>query len=312
MQPATSWLALCVSSVVACGEVHFVGLDADHPDAAVLVDAAVAADADVRCDLRAPFDPPAPLVGLSRSDMLEIAPRLSIDERSVYFHGRATAETGSDLWVADRVDRRSAFGQPRRLAISDATAVDYEPALSADGRTLVFASSRVSGNVALFAATRDDVSDEFTSPMPLGGLDSASGFLDSSPSFSLDGRELWFASNRGHWSQWDLYRVRLTATGPVDVQPAAVNSAGTEVAAAPSIDNAALYFVANRPGVTAGNDVWVAYRAADGTLEEPHPVGGINSAGAEDGGWLSPDGCRYYFSSDRDGTHDLFVAERRR
>jgi sarcosine oxidase delta subunit len=42
----------------------------------------------------------------------------------------------------------------------------------------------------------------------------------------------------------------------------------------------------------------------------PEPVDELNTNGVDHATWLSPDGCRIYMRSDRNGTDDVFVATR--
>jgi hypothetical protein len=59
-------------------------------------------------------------------------------------------------------------------------------------------------------------------------------------------------------------------------------------------------------------DIWIASRASrDDPFASPHPVASVNSAGIDTLAWISGDGCRLYFLSDRDGGLALWMASRR-
>ena len=65
---------------------------------------------------------------------------------------------------------------------------------------------------------------------------------------------------------------------------------------------------AERTSPAAGN-LWYAVRAQpDAAFGAPALVPGVNSDCNDGDPHLSADGCRLYFSSDRAGTYDLYVA----
>lgn len=80
-----------------------------------------------------------------------------------------------------------------------------------------------------------------------------------------------------------------------------------------SADKLTIYLASNRPGGHGNDnsDIWSAHRSttSDG-FPAPTPVSELNSSGTEYPGWLSPDNCRFYFTSDRAGTHDIYVTSR--
>jgi Tol biopolymer transport system component len=78
-----------------------------------------------------------------------------------------------------------------------------------------------------------------------------------------------------------------------------------------SADKLTVYLSSNRPGGKGGFDIWTAHRSttADG-FPAPTPVSELNSSAADYVGWLSPDNCRIYFSSNVSGTFDVYVASR--
>ena len=78
-----------------------------------------------------------------------------------------------------------------------------------------------------------------------------------------------------------------------------------------SEDGLALYFnLTPGSGETKG-DLYVARRLAvtDG-FGDPEPLSELNSEGDDRDPWLSPDGKRLFFSSDRDGTLNIYEAVR--
>lgn len=103
---------------------------------------------------------------------------------------------------------------------------------------------------------------------------------------------------------------------PVNLGPT-VNTASVENDVAISRDGLSLYFGSNRPGSIAGSfDIWVSQRASvDDPWGAPQNLGPIiNTAAREQGPFVTLDGHRLFFFSDRAGGlggNDLYVARRR-
>lgn len=78
-----------------------------------------------------------------------------------------------------------------------------------------------------------------------------------------------------------------------------------------SADKLTIYLSSTRSGGQGSFDIWAAHRTTinDG-FSNPVPVAELNSSKTEFVGWLSPDNCRLYLSSDRAGTYDIYVATR--
>jgi hypothetical protein len=92
-----------------------------------------------------------------------------------------------------------------------------------------------------------------------------------------------------------------------------VNSAGIEIEVSISKDGLSLYIASNRSG---NFDIWVSHRESDDEpWGPPQPLGpAINTAAREQAPFISRDGHRLYFFSDREavgGTTDIYVSRRR-
>jgi hypothetical protein len=100
------------------------------------------------------FSGVAPLNGVnSPSD--ETRAVLSNDGLTIYFSSDRPGGVGNrDLWVATRNDPAGTFSQVANLAGVNSTVEDTDPALSADGRELMFASAR-DGSIRLWRSVRD-------------------------------------------------------------------------------------------------------------------------------------------------------------
>jgi dipeptidyl aminopeptidase/acylaminoacyl peptidase len=120
-------------------------------------------------------------------------------------------EWGADLYVADRDG--DGFIDPRPLRVSSQGA-ETHPAVSRDGRWLVFQAFRQAdavGEQDLYVSERVGLGWGRPRPLPepVNSPDN-----DGYPSFSPDGRYLFFASDRdGGAGSWDIYFVEVEAAG---------------------------------------------------------------------------------------------------
>jgi Tol biopolymer transport system component len=118
-------------------------------------------------------------------------------------------EWSSDLYVAEEVD--GAFVNPRPLSLNT-TGAETNPAVSPDGRLLVFQAFRelnAIGEQDLYLSERSGSrwSTPRLLPEPINS-DASDGY----PSFSPDGRYFFFASDRrAPGSSWSIYYVETSA-----------------------------------------------------------------------------------------------------
>lgn len=311
-QSSLASIALALA-LAGCGSVG------GTPDAALSIDATTGNDATAdaaadatpvtMCDPTAAFDMPALLPGFSTSAD-EVAPRLSQDELTLYFSSNPAAATQAhDLYVAQRSRVEDPFGMAMALMPLNSAAEEYDPSLSADGKTLVFTSNRKVGEgFHIYVATRTSTLAAFTSADPLDGVASANtADNDIFPFLSADGQELWFASNRLHTdtANYDVYRAVRGTLGFANPSPVTELNSDTTELAVPSADLKTVYFHTTRGGAT----IWSSHRTttSDG-FPGPHEATDLAIGLPEIPGWLSPDNCRLYLNSSNPG--DLYVATR--
>lgn len=150
-----------------------------------------------------PFSPPALVPGVNSPD-LEHLPRLTADGLSLMFvSGRDTVNLGSNIWQANRVLPSAPFSVPVELPGVNSDGRDEGFWLSADGLTVFFASNREpDADMDIWVAARSDVGEPFGEPENLAVVNTDAIELD--PAITLDGFELFFASDRDGSMQ--LYR----------------------------------------------------------------------------------------------------------
>jgi len=97
------------------------------------------------------YDPPVDVPGVN--DQLPNAdPAVSPDERVMAFSSQRAGSAGSDIYYATRADATATFEPARRLDTLDSSASDGDPALTADGCHIYFASDRQGNNFEIFTA----------------------------------------------------------------------------------------------------------------------------------------------------------------
>ncbi len=170
------------------------------------------------------WGPPVNLGPPVNSPTNEVHPCLSTDGLTLLFHSsRAGGQGGDDLWMSTRAGTTKPFGEPVNLAPPVNSSVgDWSPFLSADGLTLVFASTRAGGQGRedLWMSARAGATKPFGQPVNLGASVN-SGANDGGACLSADSRTLYFHSSRpgGHGKD-DIWQAPLLPPGaPLPIAP---------------------------------------------------------------------------------------------
>jgi len=220
------------------------------------------------------------------------------------------------------------YDAPRHLnSLINSTGFEGGPSLSADGLELYFVSDRPGalggqGDQDIYVTRRPSVNDDWGAPERVPPPIS-SPFFDITPSITLDGRTLYFASNRpGAFSPpwpdlWVSRRASVTDPwGPVVNLGPGVNTPLFEGSISVSPDERTIYFAGVTPEFVF--DIYMATRHSTdepfGPREKlPAP---INSEGHDYGPALTPSGHTMFFSSGTDNPfapgaiNHLYVSER--
>jgi Tol biopolymer transport system component len=193
----------------------------------------------------------------------EASPCISADGLSLFFSsGRPGVLDKSDIWVATRETKDSAWDPPQNLGPPvNSLYGDGGPEISTNGLELYFSSPRPDGfgNGDIWVSTRATTDDPWSEPVNLGPhVNGSSG--DSGPSLSGDGLMLFFKSNRpGGFGAYDLYMTRRTSVSDawgmaVNLGPNVNSPAGEELPCVAA--DGTLYFSSNRPGGYGNFDMW--------------------------------------------------------
>ncbi|HEU4718491.1 MAG TPA: OmpA family protein [Bacteroidia bacterium] len=188
------------------------------------------------------------------------------------------------------------------------------PSLSPDGRFLFFAGCmgengygydrRGYGSCDIFYTQK--MNGSWTRPVNVGAPVNTKEW-ESQPSFSSDGKTLYFVSSRGGgYGDSDIWMSTLNDDGtwsePVNLGDV-INTPGKEEAVFIHPDNQTLYFASDGHVGMGGLDLYVSHRdSVTGKWGEPVNLGyPINTYGDESGLIVGGNGQIAYFSSDRKG-----------
>jgi Tol biopolymer transport system component len=208
------------------------------------------------------------------------------------------------------------FASAQRISQVNSSDDDWDPFISSDGKTLLFASWRGGGdNQDIWMATRSSVSAAFGSPVNLSDVNTADE--EFTPFLTADGLRLYFASTRpGGQGQADIWLATRASTSDKfspAVNVVEVNSPSKDEGAFLTPDELTLYLASTRG---SSWDIWVAVRSSKTSkFSAPVLFSAVNSSSADDRDpRLSANGLEFYITSSRQGGHgggsDIWVYRR--
>ncbi len=196
-------------------------------------------------------------------------------------------------------------------AVSDPTAYDADPTVTGDLLEMFFLSDR-SGNRDIWTSRRASSSDPWGDPTTVAALNSP--FPEEGPSISLDGRRIWFVTDRDGAGRRIWFASRATRTAPwAAPQPVTELAAVSGNDLGPSLDAAetTIFFGSSRPGSVGGYDLFFSTRPnTSAPWSVPRPVPGINTSFDEREPFVAQGGLEVYFTSSRTGAGDLYWSVR--
>lgn len=281
------------------------------------------------CDLTKPFSDVTALSELNGSTSNEGAFALSKDELSVVLastRGQPAKPAGNDsqLWFATRTSPADKFGTPSTAITANLNLVDRldnDPTLSEDGLFIIYTQRMpaAQGEEHLFRWSRRGsaaVPFPASSIVTFGANDAgAAGGAYPKAGFLLPNGALYFAMMTNADSAYRVQRASPAGgDGKFDVpveQKFFDNQPVHGGAVVVTPDENTMYIGTSIAGSPDLEIAVVERSATGGTWGEPKPLVGVNSGSNDYPRWLSPDQCRLYFASDRDGNEELYVARRK-
>ncbi len=241
----------------------------------------------------------------------ELFPSMAVDTQYMFFTRRVN-NVDEDLYIA-RADscggwlRADNVGEPTNTPNQESSQF-----VSADGHYLFFSRNENrsengwdEGGCDLFMAYRVTFDAPWTQPTPFGRTINTPDY-QGQPSLSPDNRELYFVSDKaGGMGGYDIWISRFE-NGlwqlPENAGPG-VNTAGNETTPFIAADNKTLLFASDTRAGFGGTDIFVSRRRTPtdkwGVAENMgYP---INTAHDEKSEYVTLDGKRMYFASDRNG-----------
>ena len=232
----------------------------------------------------------------------------------------------SAFTASSGAQKYSDWSEPINLGPNvNSTSMDRAPAISKDGLSLYFASSRPGGfgGEDIYVSQRETRDDEWGPAMNLGPIINTTD-NEQVPAFSRDGHLMFFASNRieGSFGGVDIWVSRREQTHddfgwqqPENLG-AGVNSAAIDEGPSyfenDEVGVPQLYFSSSRLSGGPGS-IFVSEQAADGSFGPAVLVLELSGLGNTRRPSVRHDGLEIFFGSERSGipnSQDLWVATR--
>ena len=254
----------------------------------------------------APWSTPAPVSVAATTTAIEDDVTLSSDTLEMFF-AIDTGNAGKDLYYTARSSPTGTWTKPILLAFNSATQSDETPRLSADDRTLYYASGRAgNGTLDIYSVTRAVAGGTtWSAPSRLAGINTTTL------------TEKWYMPcGTNHYVMVQTQTATLAdlvegTVGSASTPIGELNSAQNETGTFVTSDCLTIYFASNRSGTSmlyTSSRASLTAKFAPPTVVTDFMIPGGN--GNEEDPWMSPDGRTFAFASDAAGTKDVYLSTR--
>jgi hypothetical protein len=236
-------------------------------------------------------------------------PSLTADLLEIYFTSDREGGAGDyDLYVARRASADDSFGEPENVTELSTESFESSPAVSADGLTLWFGSDREggAGGNDVWVARRESRDDPWGEAENVAELNTAA---DEIPRPLGAGETTMPLGRREEGGRYFTYLARRSGPDEAFSEPELIESlveadviAVTDAWLSPSGDE--LWYVRGIEGEKG--DIYIARRDGDGQFVNTGPAPHVNTDADERDPWLSAEGTRLFFASDRAGSLDIY------
>jgi dipeptidyl aminopeptidase/acylaminoacyl peptidase len=308
-RPPPTWglvlvLAACEARISSAPVSDPRGADAAILDAAG--DATVAPTPDAT--VLGPWGP-AIKVTSAESAAVEDDETLSANALEMVFAIDALDGTGKDLYYTSRASLTGAWTTASKLvAIDSTTTSDETPRMSADDKTLYFASGRAgNGTLDIYQATRAATgSSTWTNVQPVDGVSTKTL---TEKWFMPCGTDHYLMVQNAANGTGDIFEGTIGGALPAAIP--ALNTLQNETGVFVTQDCLTVYFQSARVNPTM---IYTAHRASlTAPWSEPAQVTDFAAIGGnQEDPWLSPDGHTFAFVSDAagSGNKDVYLSTR--
>lgn len=192
------------------------------------------------------------------------------------------------------------------------------PTLTADLLEIYFTSEREggTGDADVWTARRSSAAEPFGAPEPVTAVNTEQ--TEASPAVSLDGRELWFGSERdGGLGKQDIWVARRASTADAWGEPANVmelNSVEKDIPRPPAVSGTIMP-LGSRRGSSGYYETFLAERASEEQpFSTPRELTELEVSGQNTvDGFLTEDGLTLFFNRSPgagESSGDLYVVAR--
>jgi hypothetical protein len=279
--------AVLVLSALGCERVEWLGKEAEKPPLAP--------------------DVPRLVSALSDPDARDTDPTLTGDLLELYF---MSDRSGSkDLWTARRESPEEPWSAPSPVESLNSDVVEENPHVSVDGLRLWFYSDRDRSVGTLWLATRESSEDSWGEPSPVPEL--GIGLERSNVSLAVAENETLAVVNSlpTGGQGYELYEHTRESVDEPFGEPIHLAEVGSEVDDFDPEVRANGLFLAFDSRRLGSADIFRANReTTEDAFAEPRPVDALNSAYEDTAPAISLEFSYVVFSSDREGSVDIFEA----
>lgn len=276
--------------------------DRPSPDASAPEDSSQVTDIDAAVDAMVqlgPWGTPAAVLGASSTTLAEDDATMSSNKLEIYFK-RTDAGPDNNLYVMTRATVADPWSTPTALptTLVNTTGSEESPRLTSDDLTMYFGRGG-----EIYKSIRASTTSPWQMAALVTPLNTAANekWADvCSNGYAIVSRSV---TNQGQ----DLFEGTVTAGAPTALtnQNTANNEQGTLLTA----DCLRLYFQSDRDGTF---DLFMASRTSvTGAWSNPTKLPDFNTAAfSEEDAWISSDQRTFVFSSNANGTKDVFISTR--
>lgn len=241
-------------------------------------------------------------------------PTLTADLRDIFF----TSERGggpAEIWTATRAEPTDRFGAPELVTAVNSPSIETSPIVSGDGLTLWLGSDRSGGrgDLDIWVSSRKTRTAAWSAPENLDPLNSTGKDIPRLP--GQHDLVMPLGSDRAERNYYSIFfATRESGTAafesPEIVQEVSARSVST-IDGFLTEDGTALFYVSG-PAFGAADMFVRARRTTSEAFGDAMPLDGLNTSNDERDPWLTADGKQLYFSSDRSGHYEIYVATMKR
>jgi hypothetical protein len=229
------------------------------------------------------------------------------DGNEFYFSRRGIPGKYSTIMVTKLIN--GSWSKPEPISFSGIKD-DIDLFITIDGNSMIFCSDE--GKTGESYPNHDfwiskRVGESWSSPIPFA-KETYSEYEDYFPIVTSNGN-LYFNSQRGGRGTNEIYLSKYLNGKYIKPQKlsAPINTHYREFDAYVTKDETTMIFSSDKPGGYGRSDLYISQKKSDDSWSEPRNLGqSINSEFSEYGATLSPDGKYLFFTSNRNGSEDIF------